>query len=172
MRGPEEASAPGAFWDAPSTLATAIRTNPPFLETDINTDPVFDQQHVASKLERRFPTASWDQGNNGPISASGNSTGKGILIGVLSAFGSAAVAVLVLAAFFFFKYTQRGRILLDRMGRPGEFDDEQAFLREEAEALETMDDLSRSEYLRSKGMKLSHFALLCATAANLFDSIC
>ncbi|OJI97027.1 hypothetical protein ASPVEDRAFT_118742 [Aspergillus versicolor CBS 583.65] len=149
MRG-TEASAPGTFWDAPSTLATSIRTNSPSLETDINTYPVFDQQHVASKLERRSPTASWEQGNNGPISISGNSTGKGILIGVLSAFGSAAVAVLVLAAFFFFKYTQRGRILLDRMGRPGEFDDEQAFLREEAEALETMDDLSRSEYLRSK----------------------
>lgn len=169
MRG-SEASAPGAFWDAPSTLATSIRTNPPSLETDINTYPVFDQQNVASKLERRFPTVSWDQGNNGPISASGNSTGKGILIGVLSAFGSAAVAVLVLAAFFFFKYTRRGRILLDRMGRPGEFDDEQAFLREEAEALETMDDLSRSEYLRSKGMKLSYLALLCATAANLLTA--
>ena len=88
------------------------------------------------------------------VSASGNSagsTGKGILIGVLSAFGSAADAVIVLALFFFFKYTQRGRIILDRIGRPGEYDDEQAFAREEAEALETMDDLSRSEYLRAKG---------------------
>jgi hypothetical protein len=97
---------------------------------------------------------SWERANGGRISVSGNpstSTGKGILIGVLSAFGSAAVAVLILAAFFFFKYTQRGRILLDRMGRPGEFDDEQAFLREEADALEVMDDLSRSEYLRAKG---------------------
>ncbi|OJJ45596.1 hypothetical protein ASPZODRAFT_152641 [Penicilliopsis zonata CBS 506.65] len=82
--------------------------------------------------------------------SSAGSTGKGILIGILSAFGSAAVAVVALAVFFFFKYTHRGRIMLDRFGRPGEFDDEQAFAREEAEALETMDDLSRSEYLRSK----------------------
>jgi hypothetical protein len=57
----------------------------------------------------------------------------------------------VLAIFFFFKYTRRGRIMLDRIGRPGEYDDEQAFAREEEAALESMDDLSRSEYLRAKG---------------------
>ena len=84
------------------------------------------------------------------ISSDAGSTGKGILIGVLSAFGSAAVAVLVLAIFFFFKYTSRGRIILDRLGKPGEYDDEQAFAREEAEALETMPELERSEYLRAK----------------------
>jgi hypothetical protein len=82
----------------------------------------------------------------------GGSTGRGILIGLLSAFGSAGIAVLILAIFFFFKYTSRGRILLDRIGRPGEFDDEQAFAHEEAEALETMDELQRTEYLRAKGM--------------------
>ena len=81
----------------------------------------------------------------------GGSTGRGILIGILSAFGSAGVAVLVLAIFFFFRYTNKGRILLDRIGRPGEFDDEQAFAREEAEALETMDEMQRAEYLRAKG---------------------
>lgn len=81
----------------------------------------------------------------------GGSTGRGILIGILSAFGSAGVAVLVLAIFFFFKYTSRGRIILDRIGRPGEYDDEQAFAHEEAEALETMDELQRTEYLRAKG---------------------
>jgi hypothetical protein len=81
----------------------------------------------------------------------GGSTGRGILIGILSAFGSAGVAVLVLAIFFFFRYTNRGRILLDRIGRPGEFDDEQAFAREETEALETMDEMQRAEYLRAKG---------------------
>jgi len=43
---------------------------------------------------------------------------------------------------------------LDRIGRPGEFDDEQAFLKEEAEALENMDDLERQEYWRAKGMFL------------------
>ena len=41
--------------------------------------------------------------------------------------------------------------MLDRIGRPGEYDDEQAFLREEEVALESMDDLARSEYLRAKG---------------------
>lgn len=97
--------------------------------------------------------------NGGPVTVSGTpsgSTGKGILIGVLSAFGSALVAVLVLAIFFFFKYTQRGRIFLDSIGRPGEYDDEQAFAREEEEALEAMDDLSRSEYLRAKGERNPH----------------
>ena len=62
--------------------------------------------------------------------------------------------MLVLAIFFFFRYTNRGRILLDRIGRPGEYDDEQAFAREEADALETMDELQRTEYLRAKGMAL------------------
>ena len=97
------------------------------------------------------------QGDNGAptsivinISNTG-STGRGILIGVLSAFGSAGIAVLVLAVFFFFKYTNRGRIILDRIGRPGEYDDEQAFAREETEALEAMDELQRAEYLRAKG---------------------
>ena len=41
--------------------------------------------------------------------------------------------------------------MLDRLGRPGEYDDEQAFAQEEAAALETMDDISKSEYLRAKG---------------------
>jgi len=39
---------------------------------------------------------------------------------------------------------------LDRIGRPGEYDDEQAYAREEAEALEEMDDLQRTEYYRAK----------------------
>ena len=85
------------------------------------------------------------------ISNDDGSTGKGILIGMLSAFGSAAFVVLVFAIFYFFRYTSRGRILLDRIGRPGEYDDEQALAREEAEALEEMDDLQRVEYLRAKG---------------------
>lgn len=82
----------------------------------------------------------------------GNSTSRGILIGLLSAFGSAGFAVLILALFFFFKYTAKGRILLDRIGRPGEYDDEQAFAREEADALENMDDMQKADYLRAKGM--------------------
>ena len=86
------------------------------------------------------------------ISSRDGSTGKGILIGMLSAFGSAAFVVLVFAIFYFFRYTSRGRIILDRIGRPGEYDDEQALAREEADALENMDDLQRMEYLRAKGI--------------------
>ena len=80
------------------------------------------------------------------------STGKGILIGMLSAFGSAALVCLMIAAAYFFRYTQRGRIFLDRISRPGEFDDEQQFLREEEDAVAHMDEIHRAEYLRAKGM--------------------
>ena len=79
------------------------------------------------------------------------STGKGILIGMLSAFGSAAFVALVIAIVYFFRYTSRGRIFLDRIGRPGEYDDEQQFLREEEDAVADMDDSQRAEYLRAKG---------------------
>lgn len=103
-------------------------------------------------------TQSWPdmetRGTNIVINISSNdgSTGRGVLIGLLSAFGSAAFVVLIFAVFYFFRHTNRGRIFLDRLGRPGEYDDEQAFAREEAEALEEMDDLQRVEYLRAKGM--------------------
>lgn len=128
-----------------STLTTSTRTSPTTSFRDSRI-PTFDngQQQIAPQ-------------NNGASTSivininDGGSTGRGILIGLLSAFGSAGVAVLVLAIFFFFKYTSRGRIILDRIGRPGEFDDEQAFAREEAEALEHMDDMQRTEYLRAKG---------------------
>ena len=79
------------------------------------------------------------------------STGKGILIGMLSAFGSAALVGIIIAIVYFFRYTNRGRIFLDRISRPGEFDDEQSFLREEEDALAEMDDLQRAEYFRAKG---------------------
>lgn len=95
----------------------------------------------------------------------GGSTGKGILIGMLSAIGSAAFVVLIFAIFYFFRHTSRGRIFLDRIGRPGEFDDEQALAREEAEALESMDDHQRFEYLKAKGrenMKLQSFGFILA----------
>ncbi|KAL8873869.1 MAG: hypothetical protein Q9174_000724 [Haloplaca sp. 1 TL-2023] len=84
------------------------------------------------------------------INSNNGSTGRGILIGLLSAFGSAALVVLIFAIFYFFRHTNRGRIFLDRLGRPGEYDDEQVFAREEAEALEDMDDLQRTEYLKAK----------------------
>jgi hypothetical protein len=131
---------------APTLMATASPPTPPLSAVPTSTLP------DAGSWEQ-----SLSQGNDGiPASifiniSDAGSTGRGILIGVLSAFGSAGVAVLVLAVFFFFKYTNRGRIILDRIGRPGEYDDEQAFAKEEAEALETMDELQRAEYLRAKG---------------------
>lgn len=85
------------------------------------------------------------------VAAAGTSTGKGVLIGMVSAFGTAALVGLVLVIIYFFNFTQRGRILLDRLGRPGEYDDEQQFAKEEAEALEEMDEMQRMEYMRAKG---------------------
>ncbi|KAF7592045.1 Rsp5p-dependent ubiquitination, sorting of cargo proteins at the multivesicular body [Aspergillus hancockii] len=152
MRG-SEASGLSALWGAPSTLTTSVISDPTTSPAFPSRYPATDPQRVASNIEHALLAMSSPSQDGGLVSVSGNSsgsTGKGILIGVLSAFGSAAIAVLVLAIFFFFKYTQRGRIILDRIGRPGEYDDEQAFLREETEALEAMDDLSRSEYLRAK----------------------
>lgn len=95
--------------------------------------------------------SSWRDEHNVFTFAGLGSTGKGILIGMLSAFGSAALVALIIAIVYFFRYTHRGRIFLDRMGRPGEFDDEQQFLREEEEAMEGMDEMQKAEYLRAKG---------------------
>lgn len=81
-----------------------------------------------------------------------DSTLNGVVIGLLSSFGSAVLIAFVFLIIYFFRYTAGGRILLDRIGRPGEYDDEQAYAREEAEALEEMDDLQRTEYLRAKGI--------------------
>ena len=101
-----------------------------------------------------YATSTSHDGTNIFININSNdgSTGKGILIGMLSAFGSAIVVALLFTLIYFLRNTTRGRILLDRMGRPGQYDDEQAMLREEAEALETMDDLQQTEYLRAKGV--------------------
>ena len=85
----------------------------------------------------------------GPLSSS--SALNGVLIGLLSSFGSAILIAIIFFFFYFLRYTTSGRIFLDRIGRPGEYDDEQAFAREEAGALESMDDLQRTEYLRAKG---------------------
>ncbi|KAH8589984.1 concanavalin A-like lectin/glucanase domain-containing protein [Bisporella sp. PMI_857] len=84
------------------------------------------------------------------ITSSTDSTVNGVLIGLLSSFGSAILIALIFLVVYFFRYTSSGRILLDRLGRPGEYDDEQAYAREEAEALEGMDDLQRTEYFRAK----------------------
>jgi hypothetical protein len=79
------------------------------------------------------------------------STAKGIMIGVFSVLGAAGFCFLVFAIIYYFRYTQQGRVFLDRITRPGEYDDEQQFAKEEAEALEEMNDLQRAEYMRAKG---------------------
>ena len=129
----------------PSTLST-MTLNPPSPTPALDSPPQQDTWHKPQyQANHGAPTSIVINFNDS------GSTGRGILIGVLSAFGSAGVAVLILAVFFFFKYTSRGRIILDRIGRPGEYDDEQAFAKEEAEALDTMDELQSAEYLRAKG---------------------
>lgn len=84
-----------------------------------------------------------------------SSTANGVLIGLLSSFGSAFLIAAVLGIYYFFRHTNSGRILLDGIRRPGQFDDEQAFLREEEEALPTMDEGARTDYLRAKGKDLN-----------------
>lgn len=79
-------------------------------------------------------------------------TAKGIMIGIISVLTAALVVMMAIAIVYYFRYTQQGRIFLDRITRPGEYDDEQQFAKEEAEALEDMDDMQRVEYLRAKGM--------------------
>ncbi|CAL3965086.1 hypothetical protein PZA11_002082 [Diplocarpon coronariae] len=79
-----------------------------------------------------------------------DSTINGVMIGLLSSFGSAILIALIFLVVYFFRYTSSGRIFLDRIGRPGEYDDEQAYAREEADALEEMDDLQRAEYFRAR----------------------
>lgn len=86
-----------------------------------------------------------------PREGGNTNTGRGVLIGLISAFGSAALVALLFGIIYFFKCTPRGRIILDALGRPGEYDDEVVRAREEAEALEYMDEISRQEYLRAKG---------------------
>ncbi|KND91934.1 Protein ssh4 [Tolypocladium ophioglossoides CBS 100239] len=84
------------------------------------------------------------------VAAAPSSALTGIIIGLVSSFGSIILIALVVFVFWASACAGSGRILLDRLGRPGEYDDEQAFAREEAEALETMDDMARTEYLRAK----------------------
>lgn len=130
----------------PGTLSTSII---PSVETSSIPQPAQDiaSHSTMPAIPQIDPSAD--------VRIAQSSTGKGVLIGMLSAFGSAAVVALILLIIYFFQYTQRGRIFLDRLGRPGEFDDEQAFAREEAEALEEMDDMQRMEYLRAKGRYIS-----------------
>ena len=129
-----------AFQDGPASMTTSYRPS----HTLSGTLPPGLGRGPDGRL-------SWQDQRAAYQSHGLNSTGKGILIGMLSAFGSAALVGIIIAIVYFFRYTGRGRILLDRMSRPGEYDDEQAFLREEEEAMEEMDDMQKAEYLRAKG---------------------
>lgn len=117
MRG-SEASGPGAIFGAPSTLTTSVIRNPTSFLSSSTPLPSTDADVIAQNVEHVLLSLT-SHNDGGLVGVSGNSsgsTGKGILIGVLSAFGSATVAVLVLAIFFFFKYTRRGRIFLIALG--------------------------------------------------------
>lgn len=142
----------GHGYGVPSTLATQY--TPP---TSIPEIAASDARNVEWEVGGQQGRPPWQGRHHQSVrSIDLGSTGKGILIGMLSAFGSAAFVGLLIAIVYFFRYTNRGRILLDRMSRPGEFDDEQAFLREEEDALSEMDERQRGEYFRAKRMILRH----------------
>ncbi|KAK9321209.1 concanavalin A-like lectin/glucanase domain-containing protein [Lipomyces orientalis] len=75
-----------------------------------------------------------------------------LLVGLVSTLGSIVVLAVFFAILYFLFYTRQGRILLHR-GRPGEYDDEQAFLREEEEGLQQMDDIARTSYLQARAFQ-------------------
>jgi hypothetical protein len=128
----------------PTTLSSS------FLPSTSTSQPQHAQGSIQGTLSS--PAATNTPRPSGDVQVQHNdSTVNGVVIGLLSSFGSAVLIALIFLIVYFFKYTSSGRILLDRLGRPGEYDDEQAYAREEAEALEEMDDLQRTEYLRAKG---------------------
>lgn len=98
------------------------------------------------------PTRRLDLKSSVTMASSPSSALTGVIIGLVSSFGSIVLIFLIVFIFWASGCAGSGRIILDRIGRPGEYDDEQAFAREEAEALENMDDMSRTEYLRAKGV--------------------
>ncbi|KAK1062096.1 Protein ssh4 [Friedmanniomyces endolithicus] len=133
------------------TLATSYVAAQPTstVAASWRTGDTSDWEPVDERWRYTDDEASW-RGWAGYRTHELGSTGKGILIGMLSAFASAALVACLVAMVYFFRFTNRGRILLDRISRPGEFDDEQQFLREEEEALAEMDELHRAEYFRAK----------------------
>jgi hypothetical protein len=130
-----------------TTLLTSLLSPTP---TPLSQDAPDNMQIVFSSPESATAPL-WQQPSGDVHVQRSDSTINGVVIGLLSSFGSAILIALIFLIVYFFKYTSSGRILLDRLGRPGEYDDEQAYAREEAEALEEMDDLQRTEYLRAKG---------------------
>jgi hypothetical protein len=139
-----------------TTLMTSLLSPTP---TPLSQDAPESLQRLLSSPEST--NAPLWQPPSGDVHVQRNdSTINGVVIGLLSSFGSALLIALIFLIVYFFKYTSSGRILLDRLGRPGEYDDEQAYMREEAEALEEMDDLQRTEYLRAKGTFPPHHILV------------
>ncbi|PVH86970.1 SPRY-domain-containing protein [Cadophora sp. DSE1049] len=129
-----------------TTLKTSHITTP--TPTVLSSIAVDAQAKIQAFLARQTTTF---QPTDSEVRVQRNdSTINGVMIGLLSSFGSAILIALIFFIVYFFRYTSSGRIFLDRIGRPGEYDDEQAYAREEAEALEEMDDLQRTEYLRAK----------------------
>jgi hypothetical protein len=131
---------------------------------------MMDERTTLSSVIRPSPTPLWTSSSKAQdfLATEGNaflhtdvrevriqrndSTVNGVMIGLLSSFGSAILIAFIFLIVYFFKYTSSGRILLDRIGRPGEYDDEQAFSREEEAYLEEVSEGERTEYLRAKGM--------------------
>lgn len=130
----------------PTTLTTSSLHSTSTLQS-LSADAKANIQALLASQNGGLQTAPQDGIS---IQRSSDSTINGVVIGLLSSFGSAILIAFIFLIVYFFRYTSSGRILLDRIGRPGEYDDEQAYAREEAEALEEMDDLQRTEYLRAK----------------------
>lgn len=137
------------MYESQTTLSTSIlssATSSSFLSTVTSEAEAKIQALLASQDTYSFNPS------NSEVRIRNDSTINGVMIGLLSSFGSAVLIALIFLVVYFFRYTSSGRILLDRIGRPGEYDDEQAFLNQERDALEEMDDIQRQEYLRAKGM--------------------
>jgi hypothetical protein len=134
-----------------TTLTTSRIAPTPSSFSDITSSA---QAKVQTLLAKQDSTFRPSEAGNLQFQRSSDSTINGVVIGLLSSLGSAILIAFIFLIVYFFRYTSSGRILLDRIGRPGEYDDEQAYAREEAEALEEMDGLQRTEYLRAKGRNM------------------
>ncbi|KAI9645859.1 Protein ssh4 [Ciborinia camelliae] len=141
-----------------STLTTSILSSTPTSIPIIAgaQEALRDTLQQATNVQYAAAAETSRAGDDVQLHSNNDSTINGVVIGLLSSFGSAILIACIFLIVYFFKYTNSGRILLDRIGRPGEYDDEQAFAKEEAEALEEMDDLQRTEYLRAKAFVQSN----------------
>jgi hypothetical protein len=132
--------------DARTTLSSVISPSPTPLWT-----PSSEAQDLFATEGTAFLSVHTDRSGSDVRIQRNDSTVNGVVIGLLSSFGSAILIAFIFLIVYFFKYTSSGRILLDRIGRPGEYDDEQAFNREEEAYLEEVSEGERTEYLRAKG---------------------